>query len=164
MSNFNNKKGFIHTPNFGVSSQGERGFTLLIAIIVTGMLLIVSFAVVNVAVKQLVLANSNEESQHAFYAADSGTECAVYWDFRGGTSAFSNPSTAASINCGGSLTTTGNNTATTTFRVSYPKGCAEVRVGKHIIGSSVLTIIDSRGYNTCPGGARRLERAVKLNY
>jgi len=153
MSNFKNKKGF----------------TLLIAVVVTGMLLIVSFAVVNVAVKQLVIANSNEESQHAFYAADSGTECAVYWDLRAIVPpAFLNLSAVPNINCGGGpVITTGYiyGTATTTFRINYPKGCAEVRVGKHTIGGSVLTIIDSRGYNTCDVGAtRKLERAVKLSY
>ena len=60
--------------------SSEGGFTLLIAIVTTSMLLIVSFVVVNIALKQLVLANAGKESQHAFYNADSGTECAVYWE------------------------------------------------------------------------------------
>lgn len=32
--------------------------------------------------KQLVLSTADRESQIAFYAADTGMECAYYWDFR----------------------------------------------------------------------------------
>lgn len=146
----------------------KRGFTMLVAVIVTGMLLIVSFAVVNIAVRQIILSNSNEESQHAFYAADSGTECAVYWDFRNGVSAFSTTSSSL-ISCGTMLNQSvgggGLGNATSTFQLNFTKGCAIVSVGKHYISGNLVTIIDSRGYNTCSAGAiRRLERAEKLTY
>ena len=151
-----------------IKLQKNRGFTMLVAVIVTGMLLIVSFAVVNVAVRQLVIANSNEESQHAFYAADSGTECAVYWDFRGASSPFSTTS-VSQISCGTMINQNvgggGLGNATSTFQINYPKGCAVVQVGKHYISNTLVTIIDSRGYNTCaPGAAKKLERAEKLTY
>lgn len=141
----------------------KKGFTLLIAIIVTAMLLIISFVVANIAYKQLVLANSNQESQYAFYNADSGIECALYWDFKNGYTVF-NPSVATtSMRCNGqAYNTGGTGNATTTFTLNLTKGCAIVSVGKHANG---LTIVDSRGYNTCSGGtARRLERAEKLTY
>lgn len=142
----------------------NKGFTLLVSIIVTGMLLIVSFAVVNVAVKQLILANSNVESQYAFYNADSGTECAVYWDFKNGTSAFTAP-ISSTINCAGQSAPTTVSGATTTFTLNFSsprKGCVTVSVGKHANG---LTLIDSRGYNSCSAGfTRKLERGQTLNY
>lgn len=75
------------------NTRKTKGFTLLVAIIVTSMLLIISFVVANIAYKQLILANSNQESQYAFYNADSGIECAVYWDFRNGYTVF-DPSVA----------------------------------------------------------------------
>lgn len=143
--------------------NNKKGFTLLVSIIVTGMLLVVSFAVVNIAYRQLVLANSNEESQVAFYNADSGVECAVYWDFRSGVSAFSTTSNSV-INCNGQNFTVGGGglaNATSTFTVNLTNGCVTVSVGKY----NNLTIIDSRGYNTCTAGAsRRLERGEKLSY
>jgi hypothetical protein len=145
--------------------QKNSGFTLLVSVIVTGMLMIVSFAVVNIAVKQLILSNSNEESQYAFYNADSGVECAVYWDFHGGVSAFTQPLSGSPTCKGQALNVTVVSAATTTFTLNFPspgKGCAIVDVGKH---ADNTTIIDSRGYNNCTGGAiRRLERAEKLSY
>ncbi len=146
----------------------KQGFTMLVAVIVTGMLLIISFAVVNIAVRQLILASSNEESQHAFYAADSGVECAVYWDFRNGVSAFSTTS-VSQISCGTTLNQNvgggGLGNATSTFQLNYATGCAIVQVGKHYISGNLVTIIDSRGYNTCNAGViRKVERAEKLTY
>jgi hypothetical protein len=70
--------------------KNKKGFSLLVAVITTSMFLIVSFVVANVALKQLVLSRANQESQYAFYNADSGTECAIYWDLKNptGKSAF----------------------------------------------------------------------------
>lgn len=139
----------------------KTGFTLLVSIIVTSMLLIISFVVVNVAYKQLVLANFNQESQYAFYNADSGIECAVYWDFKGGVSAFNAP-ISPTINCGGQLAPTSTSGATTTFSVNLTRGYVTVDVGKHPNG---LTIISSKGYNTSAvGSTRKLERGETLTY
>lgn len=143
----------------------NQGFTLIISIVVTSMMLIISFAVVNIAVRQLVISSSNEQSQIAFYNADSGIECAVYWDFRNGTTAFATATTATItcnnqtiLNMGGG----GSSNATSTFTLNLTKGCVTVSVGKHNHG---VTIIDSRGYNTCsPGEIRKLERATRLGY
>ncbi len=164
----------------------DSGFTLLISIITTSLLLIVSFVVVNVSLKQVVQASSARESQYAFYAADGGTECAVYWDLNDSsqsafaTSTITNP--VGTINCGNnvpiltnsqSVQTTptptpsrigggGNANPTSIFQVTFRKGCAIVRVTKEING---YTTINSRGYNTCdPSAPRRFERGVTLTY
>ena len=156
----------------------ERGFTLLIAIITTSMLIVVSFVVVNIALKQLILASAAKESQHAFYAADSGTECAVYWDLpKDGSISKFDITTPGSIECNGqALIVTDSQTIpppstpsksviggslTSIFWLNFSKGCAIVK----IIKSGGLTTIDSRGYNTCDILAiRRYERGVKLVY
>ncbi|HEY4509193.1 MAG TPA: hypothetical protein VJC13_02855 [Candidatus Paceibacterota bacterium] len=159
----------------------ERGFTLLIAIVVTSMLLLVSFVVANIALKQLVLASVGTESQYAFYAADSGTECAIYWDLKAnnGVSSFGINS-PGSITCSSQSISTGSqsvptipsqssliggggsNNRTSIFSINFTKGCAIVRVTKNSDGT---TTIDSRGYNTCNTSAlRRFERGVTLTY
>lgn len=160
--------------------EKDKGFTLLIAIITTSMLLIVSFVVVNIALKQLVLANAAKESQYAFYAADSGTECAVYWDLKDSTISKFDTTTPGTINCNGQTISTGSQTvntiptqasviggaSTSIFELDFtldsqPRGCAIVRVTK----SGTTTDIDSRGYNTCDTNAqRRYERGVTLKY
>lgn len=143
----------------------KKGFTLLVAIVVTAMLLIISFVVANIAYKQVLLANSNQESQYAFYNADSGIECAVYWDFKGATSAFTQPLAGSPVCNGQALGISVVSTATTTFTLNFSapgKGCVKVEVGKYVDGT---TIIDSKGYNNCTGGTtRRLERGEKLSY
>jgi hypothetical protein len=170
----------------------NKGFTLLIAIIVTSMLLIVSFVVVNIALKQLILSSAAKESQYAFYAADGGTECAVYWDLaneliNNGSSAFAT-STPGKIDCnhqsigtGGvyslpqtdflpgpvrSLVGGGGSGSVSIFQLNFTKGCAIVKIFKVYDLYGVLkTTIDSRGYNTCDLNAtRRFERGVRLTY
>ena len=156
----------------------KSGFTLLISIVVTSIMLIISFVILNIALKQIVLANSNEASQHAFYAADSGLECAMYWDLHDSTiSAFATTKTGT-IQCGGLTITTNTQTvptnptkpsligggganATSTFYLTFQSGCAIVEVGKAANG---LTTVYSRGYNTCTSGPRRFERGITLSF
>jgi len=157
-------------------NTNNKGFTLLIAIVTTSMLLIVSFVVANIALKQIILSNASKESQYSFYAADSGTECAVYWDLIDSTNSKFDPSTPGTITCNGQAPiSTGSQTvktipsqpsviggsSTSIFELDFPKGCAIVRV----IKSGGVTTIDSRGYNTCDTMAlRRYERGVTLVY
>ncbi len=165
---------------FTTGMKQEKGFTLLIAVVTTSMLLIVSFVVVNIGLKQLILAYAAEESQYAFYAADSGTECAIYWDLHDSTLSAFDITTPGSITCSRQTITSGSQTVptiptqasvigggtasnrTSIFSISFTKGCAIVRVTKNADGT---TSIDSRGYNTCNTSAdRRFERGVTLSY
>ena len=79
--------------------KNKKGITLFIAIVIMGILLFISFAVINIAIKGSLFASSGRDSQYAFYAADSGVECALYWDSKVKPSAFSTgaPATWAEI-------------------------------------------------------------------
>ena len=55
------------------------GFTLLYASMIAGLLLAIGAAILSITVKQISLSAAGRESQFAFYNADTGTECAVYW-------------------------------------------------------------------------------------
>lgn len=159
----------------------NKGFTLLIAIVVTSIMLLVSFVVTNIALKQIVLADAGVESQYAFYNADSGADCAIYWDLvNSGSSAFAT-STTGNITCGSnSNITTGNQTIqtvptqlsliggggisnpTSIFQLDYTKGCAIVSVTKFDNGN---TTVSSKGYNTCDVDAiKRYERGITITY
>lgn len=157
----------------------NKGFTLLVAIITTSMLLIVSFVVVNIALKQIILANAGRESQHAFYAADSGVECAVYWDLKNSSLSEFDMVTPGTITCDGQTISSGSQVVPTIpsqpsvvggnsnsiFKIEFTKGCAIVRVRKVDNAGIITTTIDSRGYNTCNTSAlRRYERGVVLTY
>ena len=167
----------------------NKGMTLFIAVSIMGVLLFISFAVVNVAIKGSLFATSGRDSQFAFYAADSGLECALYWDSK--YDAFSTSShpllIADTIYCaesgiagtGQSLygTTTlsriglgGDSNQTSIFSflmdqsvVSSP--CAVVTVRKYYSGTNLMTYIKSRGYNTCDTShPRRVERGIEVTY
>lgn len=155
--------------NSNLNMNNERGFTLFIAIVITGTLLLVSTGIISVAVREAFLTSSARESQYAFYAADSAAECAVYWDVKNpaGYSAFAT-STATSIYCNKDSSNPSNqftvgSSATSQFTMTFlPKPyCATVIVTK----SSGQTTIDSHGYNTCDtSNPRRVERAVRVTY
>lgn len=165
--------------------NSSKGVTLFIAVSIMAVLLFVSVAIANIAVKSSLFASSGRDSQFAFYAADAGMECAVYWDTRFDPSYFdvSTTSPSTSISCGGQTLTTGaaivgtstltriggegvNNTLST-FGFILNQGsnsvphCAIVTVLK----TGATTYIKSRGYNSCVvGNPRRVERGIEVTY
>lgn len=153
----------------------ERGIAIYIAVTITAVLVLVSFAIVNLAIKQINISAISRDSQSAFYVADSGIECALYWDLKNpsnpGQSAFAT-TTTQSINCdnaaiGVTHTVDANGFGTTTFQVLFPPNpyCTNVDVAKYYIGSVRATKIESRGYNSCSTtNSRRVERAIVVNY
>lgn len=58
----------------------QKGFTILVAVVTAGILLIIAMSIGGIALKEQVLSTANKESQVAFYAADTGMECALYLD------------------------------------------------------------------------------------
>jgi len=148
----------------------KRGFTLFVSIVVTGTLLLITTAVINVAVKEAFITGAARESQYAFYAADTGIECALYWDVKNitGFSAFST-TTGATIFCNNnednpSNTWTVGGSDESSFEMTFLPDpyCAKVSIFKLTDGS---TRIESQGYNTCDeNNPRRVERAVRVTY
>lgn len=63
--------------------KNDKGFTLLFAVLVSIMVLAVGTSIINISLKQVILSSSGRESQFAFYAANTGMECALYWDLNG---------------------------------------------------------------------------------
>ena len=146
----------------------QSGYALLTAIILTATLVLVAYAVSNIALRQLTLTTTNVESHNAFYTADSGLECAMFWDIKNPTnssySAFDASIAQASITCGGSTVLptriiNGSN-VTSSFQIPVGSSCAVVYVTK---GAGNTTTIESRGYNTC-GSGPRFERAIRMTY
>jgi len=159
----------------------NKGFTIFIAVVLMSILLLISFAIVNISLKEIILATVGRDSQKAFYVSDIGLECALYLDFKMSTAL----DDYVGKNCGGYnieakdirdesyISEDGMmNSATTTFSLRYDNEtrCADVSIGKHVnISDSenpfTVTIIESRGYNTCDKeNIRRVERAVRVKY
>ncbi len=157
----------------------SQGIVILFSILVVGLLLGIGVSLSQLAQKQLILSSIGRQSQIAFYAADTGAECARYWDII--NNSFSGAS-VGTIVCGGDsslpstirYTVNGNNilakfqvsfaSVATGIRPAYSY-CADVTVKKDT--SNGATSIESRGYNlpcVASYSTRKVERAVRLTY
>lgn len=159
----------------------KQGFSLFLAIIVIGALILIAFSVVAISVKETEFSVSNRESQFAIFAADAGIECAAYWDAKPAVSKFDPATSGSPINCAGVSIANGsaNIYGTTTANLigaspistfSFPlnaganptNACIVVMVYKNANGS---THINSYGYNTCSlTDPRRVERGIEITY
>lgn len=144
----------------------ERGFTTLFAVLVASLLLAIGIAIFNITYKELLLSSAARESQFAIYAADTGIECALYWDFK--QRAFATGTAPRSLTClsqSAEYDVGASYPATSTFSLQFPTEpyCVTVEVGKY--SSPARTIVISRGYNTCDeSNPRRVERALRAIY
>lgn len=150
----------------------SRGFTLLIAVILTSVLLSVGLALLDISYKQIVLSSTARQSQYAFYAADSAIECALYWDQKENAFAYAAP--IGTIQCAGSnisvSSSVSGGTRTSTFATPCVDGVtASVTVykttGASCSSGSATSCIYATGYNTCTAtDPRRIERGLKVFY
>lgn len=167
-----------------INLKNQKGFTLLFATLVAALILSVGIAIANITLLQIVLSAAGKESQSAFYYADSGIECALYYEYnvpRADKSLFFSSSqdieVGKTITCEGKdadvdFESSGSGTtanATTTFSINPPgPGCVAdepsyvVKVGKAYKDAySSFVNIESRGYNTCnTASLRRVERGL----
>lgn len=127
-----------------MSHTQEQGFTLLYAMLIITMVLIASSAILSISMKELRLSVVGRDAAEAYYAAESGYECAVYW-------ARQSASTYQCLGQSGSITN---------FTLTFPNGsCATVQT------DTTNRVVTARGYNTCASGAaNRVERGKRAIY
>lgn len=129
----------------------KNGAALLMAVLMASVMLSVGLGVYQRTYKELYFSSFWKQAQIAFAAADSGLECALYWDLH----------KAATASCFGADVVgwdpSGN--ASASFSINIP--CVSIE----IIKSGSATTIKSRGYNTCDtNNPRRVERALRIDY
>jgi hypothetical protein len=168
----------------------NKGFTLLFSTLVASLILVIAMAIANISLQQFLLSSAGRESQRAFYYADTGIDCAQYYD-RKSPGGFNFPTpddkdSTGPIDCGADLvsgeptitSTNSNNTGTTTsiYKINPSDTCDseakrrnpsfEIQVEKGKVREDVyFTIIRARGYNTCDiNNPRRVERGLLIRY
>lgn len=143
-----------------------RGFTLIIAVVLTSVLVSIGLTLLDVTLKQILLASAATQSTTAFYAADSALECALYADQQQG--AFSYAGNLSSITCHGRSIPVASSIVgaerVSTLSISCASGGADGSVTVYKTAAGV-TRIYANGYNTCDtSDARRTERGLKVTY
>ena len=155
--------------------MSESGFAMLFAVLVASILLAIGISIFSLTTKELILSAADRESQFSFYSADTGAECALYWDFQPSAWIFatstdntvSTPSNPDCVDTYGQAAQVITNTnyvtytgypiargttwAVTRFTLNIPSVsplyCAIVTVVKDSTSGLLKTTIDSRGYN-----------------
>ncbi len=170
----------------------NSGFALLFAVLIASIVLALGAEIFNIALKEIILSSAARDSQFAFYASDTGAECALYWDLKGEPGGnppsvfMRSPSIGSGVTCNGvdvaarpwSVVTNVPISTTTTFVVDFQAQgrpyCAQVIVKKEETQPGLKkTVIESRGYNTgydaavknCTGAnPRKAERGIRVTY
>lgn len=60
----------------------KNGFTLLFAVLIISITLSLSLGATNLVISQLTISRDTRESLEAFYTANAGAECALFWDIQ----------------------------------------------------------------------------------
>lgn len=156
-----------------MNTKPSRGFTLLIAVILSTVALTVGLSLLDVSYKQIILAGGAKQSGYAFYNADTAMECALYYDQK--LNAFDRiaPLPAASISCGGSpissyLRNVSGATTTTTFQAANALSSTTVVKTdgtSTCAGTGIFNCFYTSGFNnSAANDTRRVERGLKASY
>jgi hypothetical protein len=138
------------------------------SVLISSVLLALGYEIYNLAVKEVNLSSSGRESQFAFFAADTGIECALWADSK--LDAFATSSDIIELDCGVATSTLARQLNGTdyisTFDVTTGAGtktqCTTIVVTRK---EPKKTIIESFGHNTCLlTNPLRLERAIRVTY
>ena len=164
----------IHDTRYTI--HDERGFTVLLAALVASITLAIGVSIFEITQKQIILSSLGRDSQFAFYTADTGAECALYWDVRRGLFGTSTPpvfqSGITDPKCDGQslniLPTTlpTSHPYTRSFQLEPGGFCSQVSVKKDVMNPR--TVIHADGFSTkCSDigtSPRTLQRSVELHY
>ena len=153
-------------------SPHQRGFTLLIAILVISIVLAIGLSVLNITLKEFILSGIARESTIALNAADAGMECALYWDRSSQGGRFNVGASGSNITCMGQSRPSGGGTSGTAQHFEFEWGqtptlkvCAKVDVTKYLSASGDINMggTCSGSPCICPEGVI-CTRTVSLGY
>jgi hypothetical protein len=152
-----------------------RGFVALFTVLIAGIVLAMAIGIASVTYKELVLSSEARDANIAFFAADTGAECGLYWDI--GQNVFNNNG-QPSINCVGDSPSISDNYPIYEFEFSPTADlltCTIVTINKqhdpNNDPTATFTRVTARGFNApctgslmAPVGSRTIERSVSATY
>ncbi len=149
----------------------NRGFVILFSVTISSILLSIALGVTNVALNQMSFSTSARATNDAFFAADTGIECALLYDRSSDAdNAFTG---SASMNCAGTVIALSGADPLWSFIItgigSSGESCAIVTVSKIFVEPYTFTTITSKGFNIgdafCESSSSsRIEREMSISY
>ncbi|MEK7157734.1 MAG: hypothetical protein AAB688_01510 [Patescibacteria group bacterium] len=138
--------------------QPKKGFAMLFSVLISSLLVAIGLSIFSLTLKELTISTSARESQVAFYAANSGMDCAIYWNFQDKFAGSVAPDVSG-VQCGESFGSASASGDVYKFKFDITSDtngpCVEVVVTK-----GTDTIIESRGKNICGAEGRKVERGL----
>lgn len=161
--------------------------------LVASLALAIGAAIFDITLREIDLSDAATQSQYAVYAADSGAECALYWDNKyvnaatnnngGSNSAFAtsssdlvqNAQSGGNVFCEGADITLSSQfgyagtatAATSTFSINGTLFRGQTPCAMVTVlksGNPSQTTVISQGFNTCTAGPLQLERVLQVSY
>lgn len=153
---------------FGKKQKGNRGYAILFAVVVIGIISMITIGLSNAAYKQMILSSVAKDSMIAFYQADMAAECALFFD---NEEDISNRADNYTFTCANNtLTFKKDSPAVNSYLITPPSEtstdkCFRIDITKTVTESLVSTEINAMGYNICnKSSLRTVERSLKIKY
>jgi len=138
----------------------NKGFTLLLSLLVMSVVLVVGLGVFNIIIKEIQLSGLGRESEIASYAAETGIECVEYWDLQRKAIFTTTP---ISISCAGNTISAAWQSGIAIFNLSLANGsCAKITIDKQ----PPRTTVTAEGFNLgCTVSSPfKVERIWRITY
>jgi len=142
---------------------------MLFTVLIISIILALALGIADITFKQTILSGLAKNSQLAFYQADAGVECGMYYDlhqgqFPRGSKVSDVPST---MTCGDTTLVLDTGNSLPDYFVYAPNApgnaaCYSVTFDKS--SDPVRDVISSRGYSTCALTAQQVERGLSVKY
>jgi hypothetical protein len=151
-------------------SMTRSGFAILFAVTLSAILLAIALGVSDVALREIKFSTSNKATNEAFFAADTGIECALINDKSTGNSFLQSGGSGVVTCLGGTVSLVGSYPAWNFVLSSLGnggRGCAKVSLTRSQVSGT--TTVVSKGYNIGDSSCNstnpdRTEREVRTTY
>ena len=152
---------------FPRSLENKKGFVVLYTVLIASIILAIVIGISSISYGEIILSAEAREGNIAFFAADTGSECALYWDRT--QNVFSAP--PATFSCDGLQPAYNPLIGGYVADLDNQTHCAVITVDKNFINNNIsYTRIESRGYNVSCSDAinntnpKTIERAIRVTY
>ncbi len=163
-------------------AETQSGFVILFTVILTSIILLMALGIASVSYKEIELSLNARDSHLAFFAADTGLECGLYYDRT--QTAFGpqgSPFTSATLNCAGTAIHAIVDGVSDVYDFALPPGPGmpgdgiNLTDGSNIIGCAHLTVtknfqspndatlfgtrVEAKGYNVACDKVTQLQQS-----